>query len=550
MVNAINIRDTATVTNYYGLFLNSATVTGVLTNNWGVYQNDGAANNYFAGNVGVGTTSLTEKLEVSGSINAVSQANNFATGAQRAFMDYTAGTTTARFGHLSGASGSTTGVAAFFTNNTERMRIDSSGNVLVGTSGAIGKLAVVTPDSGYGFVIRGRDSDGQSIMSSMDRSGTVYTGNLIFPENGSILFGRLNTGTNTERMRITSTGNALLGTTVDFSTTTNAGNMAIAGVGIYPYTLQTGATNTTISSSLNIENLTIFSGNNGLSSQTYDGIISTPEGSNTGAGGTNFVTVRGGNFQPSIQSSGSAARVSMSGLTGNATRGNANDTSTASNNTLTGVSAIVNHTIAAGVGIVTGTATGLLGQAVNSNGTITTMYGARAINSIASGTTALSSSSTNSYVFSSESTVGASSGGGGTVTNLFGYRTTLTVGATGTVSNYYGLYLGTPTVTGTLTNRWAVYQDDAAAPNFFNGNVGIGTASPVTKLNISGSSVASGELGTLVVSGNTTARRMAMGVDTTSTMYSWIQSVESGVAQRDLVLQPVGGNVGIGTSSP
>ena len=81
-------------------------------------------------------------------------------------------------------------------------------------------------------------------------------------------------------------------------------------------------------------------------------------------------------------------------------------------------------------------------------------------------------------------------------------------------------------------------------------NVGIGTASPITKLNISGSSLPSGELGTLVVTGNTTAKRLTIGVDSSSTMYSWMQSVESGVGFRDLALQPLGGNVGIGTTSP
>jgi hypothetical protein len=82
-----------------------------------------------------------------------------------------------------------------------------------------------------------------------------------------------------------------------------------------------------------------------------------------------------------------------------------------------------------------------------------------------------------------------------------------------------------------------------------NGFLGIGTSVPITKLTISGSSAASGEIGTLLVTGNTAAKRLAMGVDSTGTMYSWIQSVEAGTAQRLLALQPVGGNVGIGTIS-
>jgi hypothetical protein len=76
-----------------------------------------------------------------------------------------------------------------------------------------------------------------------------------------------------------------------------------------------------------------------------------------------------------------------------------------------------------------------------------------------------------------------------------------------------------------------------------NGNVGISTASPITKLNISGSSGFSGELGTFAITGNTSAKRLAFGVDSTSTMQGWIQSVENGIAARELVLQGLGGAV-------
>ena len=84
-----------------------------------------------------------------------------------------------------------------------------------------------------------------------------------------------------------------------------------------------------------------------------------------------------------------------------------------------------------------------------------------------------------------------------------------------------------------------------------NGNVGIGTTGPLVKLHIAGgSTVPAGELGSALVTGSTTAMRLAFGVNNTSTMYSWIQSVENGIITRDLALNPIGGNVGIGTTSP
>jgi hypothetical protein len=115
---------------------------------------------------------------------------------------------------------------AFYTSNTERMRISSSGDVLVGTTTAIGKFGVLTPTSGYSLAMQGRSTDGQSILSSMDRSGTVYTGNLGFLEDGSIVFGRLNTGSQVEACRTDSSGNLLVGTTSASGVGLTLGNQA------------------------------------------------------------------------------------------------------------------------------------------------------------------------------------------------------------------------------------------------------------------------------------------------------------------------------------
>ncbi len=58
--------------------------------------------------------------------------------------------------------------------------------------------------------------------------------------------------------------------------------------------------------------------------------------------------------------------------------------------------------------------------------------------------------------------------------------------ATGTITNMYDIYLGSRGAGATVTNRYGIYQMDAAAKNYFNGYVGIGTNNPSYPLTISG----------------------------------------------------------------
>jgi hypothetical protein len=78
------------------------------------------------------------------------------------------------------------------------------------------------------------------------------------------------------------------------------------------------------------------------------------------------------------------------------------------------------------------------------------------------------------------------------------------------------------------------------------GNVGIGTTSPTQKLQVAGSCLLGDSVG--VVTGDvapTQIGTLTFGSNATSS-YSWIQSYSS----RNLSLNPVGNNVGIGTTSP
>jgi hypothetical protein len=80
-----------------------------------------------------------------------------------------------------------------------------------------------------------------------------------------------------------------------------------------------------------------------------------------------------------------------------------------------------------------------------------------------------------------------------------------------------------------------------------DGNVGIGTTSPDAKLNINGYlSIDSIQSNPSTVAGE---YRLALGHDAT-TDASWIQSNGVSGTQRKLLLNPEGGNVGIGTTSP
>jgi hypothetical protein len=84
-----------------------------------------------------------------------------------------------------------------------------------------------------------------------------------------------------------------------------------------------------------------------------------------------------------------------------------------------------------------------------------------------------------------------------------------------------------------------------------NGNVGIGTTGPNNKLSIRGSSAGVVSTSQLQINdgGGVNAKELWIGYDTTNDK-SYIQSIHQNSAYTPLLLQSLGGNVGIGTTSP
>jgi hypothetical protein len=148
------------------------------------------------GNVGIGVSSPASALDVAGNISTTLATYNF--------VNVNSGTVQGQF--AANGSGSAVQIRAvsdhlmaLFTNNLERMRITSAGNVGIGTS-APDALLSVNGVASFG--------DGSAAAPSITNFGDLNTG-MFFPAENTIAFAE----GGTERMRILSGGNVGIGTT-------------------------------------------------------------------------------------------------------------------------------------------------------------------------------------------------------------------------------------------------------------------------------------------------------------------------------------------------
>ena len=205
-----------------------------------------------SGNVGIGTTSPSGKLHVTAAAGSqtVAYFGNQTSGARTDIQIYSASNSDG-FIWFARSGGSENGAIrynhssdymSFQTNSAERMRIDSSGNVGIGTSSPnyklnVGSTSSVTTLNGVGLtlftsgsltsniggVLNFRPGLGQTAsdifnlsICAYDHSGDTNADGLSINGADGVSF---STGGNSrnERMRIDSSGNLLMGTTSSFN---------------------------------------------------------------------------------------------------------------------------------------------------------------------------------------------------------------------------------------------------------------------------------------------------------------------------------------------
>jgi hypothetical protein len=120
-----------------------------------------------SGNVGIGTSSPNAKLEI-GSSTSVSDLRLSNNGGTTILNMYSTGS------DIVFANVTATGTLQLRTNNTERMRIDSSGNVGIGGTPSSVRLFIVNGTaSDTGLIVRGAASQTANLQSWQNSSGTV-----------------------------------------------------------------------------------------------------------------------------------------------------------------------------------------------------------------------------------------------------------------------------------------------------------------------------------------------------------------------------------------
>lgn len=229
----------------YGLTIGTTTSDGHV---WlQAQRTDGTATAYnitlneAGGNVGIGTTSISYKLEVGGDVRIAGSGGDLR-------LQSATGTTTSG-GDSSIYNDANNMIFNTGTTAAERMRIDSVGNVGIGTASP-GALLQLNKASGAADL---RLSVGGTLYTNIYASSSDV--NVLSITAIPLIFGT----NNTERMRVTNSGDVLVGTTTSFgkfSVFGTAGfnadaNVTVPGSGSYKFRGAAGTTTITTVDYLN-----------------------------------------------------------------------------------------------------------------------------------------------------------------------------------------------------------------------------------------------------------------------------------------------------------
>jgi hypothetical protein len=205
------------------------------------------------------------------------------------------------------------------------------------------------------------------------------------------------------------------------------------------------------------------------------------KGSNTGG-----VTAYGGYFETNTYAV-STGGIGAYGIYNVTQRNNGLDTSTNSSNSLIGVVSSTRH-----------------GSTLHTSSITTNVYGFQ------SGMQNLAGRMITGSALLANLNVAVQPNQTASMGDYYGIYTNANIGATSgtgtaTLTNYYDAYLRGTTVraTGTVTNKWGVYQLNSAHSNYFAGNTGIGKT-PSATLDVVGNAFITGSLkvsGSLIVGG-------------------------------------------------
>ena len=243
----------------------------------------GSNNLYVAGNVGIGTTAPGAKLEVEQNLagQAVVRIQNINTSGFSGieYLD-SAGNIDAYMGLESGGGGlrlnSLDGGTRFYISGSEKVRIDTSGNVGIGTTTPSQKLSVAGT---LGILEGGASPQYYTIFQGGDQSG-----NITYTLPTSVVAGGFLT---TDSSGVLSWTTTIPATSVAWSSITNPTNNLTLNHSTYTTTFNTGATTQTFFT-INANSLTsgkglfLSSTATGLTGNLAEFVLSGSNASNTG----------------------------------------------------------------------------------------------------------------------------------------------------------------------------------------------------------------------------------------------------------------------------